>query len=300
MHNKSSKDAVIADAENGTEIHEEELIKAVSDRNSEERNEEIMGATSRHSHLYLTDSGEAGEAEPLQDFSAEHLHGTENVGAEHTWPSGQMNSADEQHIHLVNNYYELEKKRQEVLQQLYQLNGWNHQVTNEQATSSMQWSGCGQCGQDASHNSFYPPMQAYSHPYSHCWFDQPLPCMGPCSHCATCSSLGGGLTNNNQPYSHCQFKNSMHSPSMRNTVEPSKTSLAADGLANTILEVVKKATSTVKAEMPRGDDICEGELKIDDSGEGSSNSDITEMLHAWFLAGFSTARYIDRKATEEK
>ncbi|KAH9314069.1 hypothetical protein KI387_022696, partial [Taxus chinensis] len=289
MHKIPSKDTEIAGAENGNETHEEELNKTSCDRSLEERNEETTGTTVRHLHARLADSGETGQAEHLPDFSAGHLHGLENVGAEHICPSGQMRSANEQCTHLINNYYELEKQRQEVLQQLFQLNGWNHPATYEQSASSVQWSGYGQWGQDASYNSLYPSMQPYCHPYPHYCPSQSLPCMVSCTQYAPCSCSGAGVTNNNQPDCHCQYNNAMHSASGRNTVELSKTSLAADGLADSILEAVKKATSTVKAEIPRGDDICEGELKTDNLGEGSSSSDITEMLHAWFSAGFSTA-----------
>jgi len=325
MHKNPSKDIGLGDdAKTGTETVDDGHNKATRDTSSEERNEETLEATVRDSYSSLPDSGATGQAAesqhncaPGQAAESQHnsapreaaesrnnctpgqAHGSESYGAYDTWPSMQVNHGDE-HARLVSNYYDLEKQRQEVLQQLYQFNGWNCQITNEQATSSAQWNGYAsfQGIQGASYNPQYCPMLPYCHtcPY---WPTQPPLCMGPCSRYAPCASSGAGISNN-EPHCQCWYRNTPLPTELNNTVEPSKPLPAEDNITESILEAVKKATSTAKEEMSRVDNEFRGEMEIDKSGEGSSDADVTEMLHAWFSAGFYTARCLSRKASVEK
>lgn len=281
------------------EEESEAAIKAISNGSLDEGNEETTIATARCLNADQAHYGESGQVQSLQDCSAGYLHTSKNLDAARS--SVQMDNSDQHHTRLVNSYYELEKQRQEMLQQFYYSNGSNYQGTNEQDSSNVQWSGCGFCqwGHDTSYNPSCPPTQLYCHAYPHYWPAQPVPCMGPCSQFATCS-LGAGFTKNNKSNSYCQCGNVTHSTAVKSTVEPSRMSFSAERLADTIVDAVKKATSTVKTESPKSGDLREGELKIEKSGEENFSPDITEMLHAWFSAGFATARFLYGKTNGEE
>lgn len=325
MHKNPSKDIGLGDAKTGTETVDNGHDKTIRDTSSEERNEETLEATVRVSHSSLPDSGATGQAaesdhdcvpgqagesqhdcapgqaaESQHNCTAGQPHGSESYGAYDTWSSMQMNYGDG-HARLISNYYDLEKQRQEVLQQLYQFNGWNCQATNDQAASSAQWNGYASF-QGIQGASYYPqccPIVPYCHQCAQYGPTQPPLCTGACSHHAPCASSAAG-TSNNEPHCQCWYRNTPLPTELNNTVEHSKPLPAADRTAENILEAVKKAMSMVKEEMSRADNECQGEMEIDKSGEGSSDTDVTEMLHAWFSAGFYTARCLSRKASVEK
>lgn len=325
IHKSPSKETGLGDAKTGTEIVHDGDNKATCDTGFEEMNKETIEDTVRDLDISLPDYGATGQAEeslhnctpgqaaesqhnctPGQAAESQHNytagqpHGSESYAAYHTWPSMQMDYGDE-HARLVSNYHDLEKQRQEVLQQLYQFNGWNCQATNEQATSSAQWNGYGSF-QGILGSAYYPqycPTLPYFHPYPHCWPTQPPLCTGACSHHALSASSGAGISNN-EPHCQCWYTNATPPTKPNNRVELSKTLPAADDIAETILEAVKKATSMVKEEMSSVDNEGQGEMEIDKSVERSSDADVTGMLHAWFSAGFYTARCLSRKASVEK
>lgn len=313
IHKNPSKETGPGDAKTGIETVDDGDNKETCDTGFEEVNNETIEDTIRDSHISLPDYGATGQAAESQhnctpgqaaeshhNYTPGQPHGSESYAAYHTWPSMQMDYGDE-HARLVSNYYDLEKQRQEVLQQLYQFNGMNCQVTNEQATSSAQWNGYGSF-QGILGAAYYPqycPTLPYFHPYPHYSPTQPPLCTGASSHHAPSASSGAGISNN-EPHCQCWYINTTPPTEPKNRVEPSKTLPAVDNIAETILEAVKKATTTVKEEMSRVDNECQGEMEIDKSVEGSSDADVTGMLHAWFSAGFYTARCLSRKASVEK
>lgn len=55
---------------------------------------------------------------------------------------GLYSQGSDDYNQLLTQYYELEEKRQQILQQLNQIGGWNYQYSGQDPSSAAQWGNC--------------------------------------------------------------------------------------------------------------------------------------------------------------
>lgn len=92
----------------------------------------------------------------------------------------------EDYNEVLNQYNELEEKRQKILEQLYQFGGWNNQYSVEGSVPAVKWGGCSmyqECPVSASQVS-------HSNAFCSCCPYVSQCCKVPCTSCPGCS-LGG-------------------------------------------------------------------------------------------------------------
>jgi hypothetical protein len=139
-----------------------------------------LGETSNISHVKENHFGDSHAAEPYIDSSNNlHQQNMEDAGKGYSYSHG----ADD-YNKLLNLYYELEEKRQNILGQLNQFGGWNYQYSGSGSGSGVQWGTYSTC------QEFPIPASQASHPnvVSSCCGCQCL--VAPCTSCPGCS-LGG-------------------------------------------------------------------------------------------------------------
>ncbi|XP_068634439.1 uncharacterized protein [Aristolochia californica] len=185
---------------------------------------------------------------------------------------GSSNSNTLEYIQLLKQYNELEEQRQKVLMLLQQASSGNYHTYPEDSTSSVPWAqsstyqGNEVLTHDASYTSYFP-----SYNYN------PCPCLGTPSWVPPCV-LGG----------RCVEVDSAR------VVSP-----ADDNIAKMAMGAADKAFSSVKMKASVSSASREGKQgSSDDRPEGEmlqntpSSTDLTEVLSAWYSAGFYTGKYL--------
>lgn len=139
-----------------------------------------MGDTSNTSHVKENHCGDSHAAEPCID-SLNNLH---QQNMEDACKGYSYSHGADDYNKLLNLYYELEEKRQNILGQLNQFGGWNYQNSGSGSGSGVQW------GTYSTYQEFPIPASQVSHPnvVSSCCGCQCL--VAPCTSCPGCS-LGG-------------------------------------------------------------------------------------------------------------
>ncbi|KAK4788452.1 hypothetical protein SAY86_019771 [Trapa natans] len=181
---------------------------------------------------------------------------------------------------LLAEYYELEEKREKVLQKLYQHGNWNYQTEPSDSNPSLQQSHC------ANPNQGHPiPADQISHSIDSCAC---CPYLGqsfvtPCP-ASSCSFLGTG------PYW------SFHSapPLIPQDSGPPKDY----DISKTAMDAAEKAISLVKkSSISNVEDKKEEEASVRAT---DSETNLTDVLNAWYSAGFYTGKYLAEKSIQER
>ncbi|KAL5710336.1 hypothetical protein ACHQM5_020912 [Ranunculus cassubicifolius] len=169
---------------------------------------------------------------------------------------------------LLNQYYELEEQRQNVLQQLQQTGYWNNQYATE---------ALGQEIQDLNQQASHPTTTSYCCPYV-------CPCLAtPCSSIPSCS-LGGASVS----------KKDIESTSIACTQSSQKLcSGEDDSIVKTAMGAAERAISSIN-NVHEGS--SEGKVKQGISPE----TDISVVLNAWYSAGFYTGKYLTEQSNAKE
>ncbi|XP_016900687.1 uncharacterized protein LOC103490751 isoform X4 [Cucumis melo] len=201
----------------------------------------------------------------------------------------------EEYNHLLKQYYELEEKRQKVLEQLYQCGagGWNYQDVNAGSDVGTQW-GTSAANQEhpvsASQPSHYPEIPSY------------LPTGYPILAGPQSSSLvDDDIIKTAMDSATRAISSSLKTVNKGNVVVnfPSGYELYVFILSFLTLCLIHKAlllmsviTLKVK-ESDRHDEI------MPQSGD-SSETDLATVLNAWYSAGFYTGKYLMEQSHAKK
>lgn len=238
-----------------------------------------LGETSKFSPVkenHCVDS--SAPAERCMDSSNVHLQDAQHVinGCSYSYGTEDYNQ-------LLSQYYELEEKRQKILEQLHQYGGWNYQYSGEGSGSGVQW---GSCSTSQEH-----PLCAsqVSHPNVIC------SCCPYVCQClvAPCPSLDGT----------CVGKTCTDTSSV--AMVPGRPCLLEDGdIVKTAMGAAERAISSMRTKIS-GDSNINGEKEKEiKEGEttqsGNPETDLTVVLNAWYSAGFYTGKYLTEQSIAKK
>ncbi|XP_031503406.1 uncharacterized protein LOC116266366 isoform X1 [Nymphaea colorata] len=183
---------------------------------------------------------------------------------------------------LISKYNELEMQRQQVLQQIYQASYSNDQPSSSSCVSSSPWDVCcctAQPHQLPTYQSVNSCLQSLCHP-CYCVPAQPVSTLSPeVVHCAANSSIpatvpDSALGTANQRSSSC------------------------DSVVSLGIEAAERALASIKIKAFESNKACEGEQ----GGSQSSRSDtqISDLLTAWYSAGFYTGKYLAEQSNAKR
>ncbi|CAN1259726.1 hypothetical protein LINPERPRIM_LOCUS10219 [Linum perenne] len=250
----------------GSSADSREVQADSGDREVEETSKDISQPTAE-----LLDGDKIG---PLDEnhFAQSHGHeqtldSTNALNAQAS--SGYYSEQDtEAYNQLLSQYYELEEKRQTILQQL----GYSYQQPAEGSTS-----------QDQSvpvTEPYLATCNCYSCPYaSNC----------PVASCSAVPACSWGAE--------CGSKLGTDSATLTCCGKPG--SFMENDMVKTAIEAASRAISSVKEKALDSNSVKDG----DDKGlvqEAGSETDLSAVLNAWFSAGFHTAKYLTEQSMAKK
>ncbi|KAM1236367.1 hypothetical protein ACFX2I_037393 [Malus domestica] len=193
----------------------------------------------------------------------------------------------EDYNQLLNQYYEVEEKRQKLLVQLQQFGGWNYQYSGEGSGSVIQG---------------YTDFSSQQHALPTCNPSNPAVVCSCCPYLCQClmtpctsvpSSLQGGS---------CAGKTC--TDACLQTSFGRSVSLEDDRMVKTAMGTAERALSSMKTKISGDSDISED--KKDENREGemaestSSETDLTAVFNAWYSAGFYTGKYLMQQSVAKK
>ncbi|KAM7255646.1 hypothetical protein ACFE04_008544 [Oxalis oulophora] len=179
---------------------------------------------------------------------------------------GVQSSENTQHYNqLLTEYYDLETKRQNILQQLGQYGGWNYQYPTESS------------GRNNNSLHYYPVAEPVAGVNSYCqYICQPCTIAGCASSCGPC--VGNTCTDTNV-----------------NIVTGNSRGAIDGDIVKTALGAAEKAISSMMLKsFVHSDSTGEKEEKKEANEqmakELSSETDLSVVLNAWYSAGFHTGK----------
>ncbi|PAN07727.1 hypothetical protein PAHAL_1G358100 [Panicum hallii] len=247
---------------------------------------------------------QAVEQAPLQETDpGKETHGSESktLSSNATDADGNVSSSQQtfEYNELLRQYYELEEKSRNVLQQLQQTNYWNYQASGYASTTQQQ--------QIPAYSATAPDPHSSTTQSSCCYWNVPLvsvsccsagqpsegsafmPPNGGCSVSLTCDQCPGASTTY---------------PSVSNFTKPPKNlspngdqvakaaMMTAEGALNFMSSTVSGQPGSQKTESETGKDESTSmgmKPNLDITG---ADSDLAVLLNAWYAAGFYTGRYL--------
>ncbi|CAN6486568.1 unnamed protein product [Victoria cruziana] len=183
---------------------------------------------------------------------------------------------------LISKYNELEMQRQQVLQQLYQVSYSNYQPSSTSCVSSPPWDVCcctAQAHQFPMYQSASSCLQSFCHP-CYCAPAQSFNTLSPeVAHGATNSSIPATVRDSasgtaNQPSS---FR---------------------DNVVSLGLEAAERALASIKVQAHESNKPCEG--KQGGSQNNRSDTQISDLLTAWYSAGFYTGKFLAEQSNAKR
>ncbi|KAL5798574.1 hypothetical protein ACOSQ2_003394 [Xanthoceras sorbifolium] len=187
---------------------------------------------------------------------------------------------EEDYNQLLSQYYELEEKRQHVLQQLQQFGSWNYQFSAEGCSSAYQWGAC-----STSQEHQLPANQA-SHPavISSCC---PYVCqtlVAPCTTYSACSLSGRCCGKTRMDTNASEDSGKLLSPVKNDIVK-----IAMGAAEKAIFSLKTTDNSNITEEKKKEN---EGEMVQ----SLTSETDLAVVLNAWYSAGFYTGKYLTEQS----
>ncbi|CAI0418728.1 unnamed protein product [Linum tenue] len=182
--------------------------------------------------------------------------------------------ATEDYNELLSQYYELEEKRQKVLEQLQQLGGYYYQDPAEVSGSASQLANCSTF-QD---HSVPAANQTYASVACIC-----TTCCPNASHCPAVSCCGGKLG----------------TESAMVTCRGKSCPLGESDIVKTAMEAAERAMSSMKGKSSDNNGV-EDEEKQGKAQGPTSGTDLCNVLNAWYSAGFFTAKYLTEQSVAKK
>ncbi|KAI4346944.1 hypothetical protein L6164_007806 [Bauhinia variegata] len=285
MHGNKTKDCTADKAEQREPL---EIPKDIESSNELE-NPETRRDTDEKDNVPLTNAPDSGETsnvssleenQPVNSHAAHpYLDTTSNQNIQGTadahsgYPDGQV--ADD-YSQLVSQYYELEEKQQKILEQLNQYGGWNYQYPTDASNFGAPYSNLQQ---------YSTPACQASHPnvlYSCCQ------CFSQCS-LAPCASVPG-----------CSLCGTCVGKTCKDdSVATGPERLGQDSqILKTAMGAAERAMSTIRTTISADSNMKEEkEIKHSELDRCTdSDTDLTELLNAWYSAGFYTGKYLAQQS----
>ncbi|CAI0470901.1 unnamed protein product [Linum tenue] len=172
--------------------------------------------------------------------------------------------ATEDYNELLSQYYDLEEKRQKVLEQLQQLGGYYYQDPAEGSSSAAQLANCS-TSQDHS-----APATNQTHGSATCIYTT---CCPYASHCPVVSCCGSKLGTDSTVLTCCG----------------KACPLGESDMVKTAMEAAERAMSSIKGKS--SDDNCVKDEEEEGTAQGpTSGTDLCDVLNAWYLTEQSMAK----------
>ncbi|KAM5573538.1 hypothetical protein ABKV19_013200 [Rosa sericea] len=195
----------------------------------------------------------------------------------------------EDYTKLLNQYYEIEEKRQKILEKLHQCGGGNYQYSGEGSGSGsgVQWGTVSSYEQNAvpASQPSNPAVAGSCCPYM-------CPClMTSCTAFPACSSdwTCAGIT--------C-------TEACLTTSNGKPLSLEDGKIVKTAIGTAERALSSMKTKITGDSSISEEKKDEKDEAEmaetTNSETDISAVLNAWYSAGFYTGKYLVEQSIAKK
>nr|CAD1845075.1 unnamed protein product [Ananas comosus var. bracteatus] len=307
MHSRSNRSSSFEE-EKKTD-HHNESSEIIAEHIEPDDNNNYVSNNATEISLPGYEDGTTTEELPIQEtIIHDDLQPTES----HTYSSGfvtyekvdNYNQQNVEYNELLRQYYELEEKRQKVLQHLQQTNYWNYQTQVQSSASEAQ--------QLPMYNSAEYGLQLPC-ASSACYYLSapviPISCCGMnCSLSGSCGNLSGSAIPSSyaQKFPGAQF-------CAQDGIFPTGTSCkldspkqSADGddtLFKAGLMAAESAVNSVKTKISalpisfegkNGKEKEESTSKHESMGSQGINSetDLSVVLNAWYSAGFHTGRYL--------
>ncbi|XVF11107.1 hypothetical protein REPUB_Repub07fG0240500 [Reevesia pubescens] len=237
---------------------------------------------------YWNRNGCSAALQPVKENHAVHSHTPEPYIDSSTGlpmqdkQDGDKADSDLQGAHdynqLLSQYYEVEDKRQKILQQLQQFGSSNYQYSAEGYSAAAQW------GTYSTSQQYQTPTSQASHSTVVCSCC-PYVCQSLVTPCTSysCCSLGGtcvGKTSN-------EPNGAMAHGNLSTVID--------SDIVKTAMGAAEKAISSMTTKASTNPNVNE-ENKEEKDGEGEMNqstsceTDLTVLLNAWYSAGFYTGK----------
>ncbi|CAL4884804.1 unnamed protein product [Urochloa decumbens] len=257
-----------------------------------------------------TEERQTVEQAPVQETDpGKETHVTESkaISSDATDADGNVSSSQQtwEYNELLRQYYELEEKSRNVLQQLQQASYWNYQASGYASTTQEQ--------QIPTYSATAPDPHSSTTQSSCCYWNVPMvsvsccsagqpsqgsasmPPSGGCSVSLTCDQCPGAST------TYPSVSNFMQLPtkSPSNGDQVAKAAMmTAEGALNFMRSTVSGQPGSQKNESETGKEESTNmgiNPNLDITG---ADSDLAVLLNAWYAAGFYTGRYLALQSTK--
>lgn len=207
--------------------------------------------------------------------------------AQHMQNDYSYSQGAEDYTKLLDQYYELEEKRQKILEQLHQFGGGNYQYSGEGSGSGVQWATGSSCEQNA-----VPTGQASNAAV----VGSCCPYMCPCL-MTSCTSFPACLPDGSCAGITC-------AEACLATSHGKPFSLEDGKIVNTAMGTAERALSSLKMRITGDSNINEEKknekVEAQMAETTSSETDISVVLNAWYSAGFYTGKYLVEQSIAKK
>ncbi|KAK3154986.1 hypothetical protein QOZ80_2BG0197420 [Eleusine coracana subsp. coracana] len=249
------------------------------------------------------------EQAPLQEVDpGKEIHVSEHktLASDLTDVDKNVSSSQQgEHNELLRRYYELEEQSQNVLQQLQQANYWDSQAPYYASTYQQPHVPADNAtAQDPNTSTAQSPCCYWNCPMvsvSCCSASQPsgssasvLPC-GGCSVSLTCDQCPGAST------TYPAAANFMQPPTKMSTNDDQATKaamMAAESAFNFMRNTISGEPASQRKESETGKEGTGTGVQPNFDITGV-DSDLAVVLNAWFVAGFHTGRYVEKKQQQQ-
>ncbi|KAI6707565.1 hypothetical protein NL676_010527 [Syzygium grande] len=224
---------------------------------------------------------------PCGDVLAQGSHPDSSNGmpVQGTLEAHSYSQGAEGYDQLLAEYYELEQKKEKVLQLLHQYGYWNYQFPQDAngAAPSAPWATATAAIEPSVPSGHTFPVGSPCCPYVCQSFEAPCP-VSTCSFGKTCVS---------------EICNSAPSTSHQ------KVPVEDSDVTRTAIEAAEKALSSLKIGRSTGEEdrsgyFSEKKLEGETLQTESPETDLSVVLNAWYTAGFYTGKYIAERSVREK
>ncbi|GMN30434.1 hypothetical protein TIFTF001_002796 [Ficus carica] len=289
MHSKKAGD-VSNDRTEAPRSSGDHPVSGVDDQQEAAR-QEGADAKSDLPSSTITEVGEGSNPSLVKENPSIYPHVLESYTevAQDAQKSYSYNRGAEDYNQLLNQYYEVEQKRQQIIEQLHQYGSWNYQCSGDVSGSGMQW---------ANSSTIQEHPLPVSQAYNQTTFSSCCPYASQCfaAPCSVPTCFFGGS---------CAGKSC---PDVCEATDPRKSSPQEDSkMVETAMGAAERVISSMRAKISgdsnSNEDITEKE-KDKKEGEAvlstSLETDFTEVLNAWYSAGFYTGKYLVEQSIAKK
>nr|GMC85721.1 uncharacterized protein LOC109158666 [Ipomoea batatas] len=238
---------------------------AVEDESKEARRHEQADDDSKALSTKTIEMAETSTVSPVaQNYCAE----ASGLEQSQDKPTSYVNSqSTEDYNFLLCKYYEIEDQRQKSLQQLYQFCGWSYEYPGHSTLTSQEHQTYAAHASNSTPTAFYCPYGCQSS-------------VTPPSCC-----VGGNCIDKNFD-------------AARSSNDQSSTSLQQPDVVKTAMDTAEKALSSLRHDL--GNDRSPNMSNDHVEEETKPETDLSEVLQAWYSAGFYTGKYLSEQSCARK